>query len=171
MFNHVIVPLDRSELAETALSYARKLVKPGGQLTLISVIEHNDLTASGGLSPSGTVGTGSATISGPGVPTAPPLMLTGKEAQVKSREKLEDYLKQVVYRLQEPGLTVDYSIQEGKAADVIVDEAESLRADVIVMSTHGRSGLSRWLLGSVTQKVVGAAPCPVLAIPNRQLKG
>jgi nucleotide-binding universal stress UspA family protein len=55
-------------------------------------------------------------------------------------------------------------IIEGDVAGAIVDTALSEHADLIVMSTHGYSGLTRWVLGSVTEKVLRSAPCPVLAV-------
>ena len=50
-------------------------------------------------------------------------------------------------------------------SDVIVANARKWRADLIVMGTHGRSGFERWVLGSVTEKVLRKAPCPVLTVP------
>ena len=56
---------------------------------------------------------------------------------------------------------------EGAAADQIVRAARKHHADVIVMGTHGRSGLSRFLLGSVAQRVLPLAPCAVLTVRGR----
>ncbi|MDX2169941.1 MAG: universal stress protein [Deltaproteobacteria bacterium] len=58
----------------------------------------------------------------------------------------------------------------GTAYRSIVAQAKRLRADLIVMSTHGRSGLSHALLGSVAERVVRLAPCPVLTVPARGVK-
>jgi nucleotide-binding universal stress UspA family protein len=51
-----------------------------------------------------------------------------------------------------------------RVAEAIVDEATRIGADAIVMSTHGRGGLSRWLFGSVAEKVLRQAPCPILLV-------
>lgn len=56
-------------------------------------------------------------------------------------------------------------LENGRAHDVIVQRARSHQADLLVMGTHGRSGFNRLLLGSVTEKVVRLAPCPVLTVP------
>lgn len=56
-------------------------------------------------------------------------------------------------------------LKMGDPRDVILDHARALPADLIVMSTHSRSGLERWVLGSVAERVVRSAPCPVLVIP------
>jgi nucleotide-binding universal stress UspA family protein len=55
--------------------------------------------------------------------------------------------------------------QEGRAHEMIVDRAQAQAADLVVMGTHGRSGFNRLLLGSVTEKVLRTAPCPVLTVP------
>jgi nucleotide-binding universal stress UspA family protein len=56
-------------------------------------------------------------------------------------------------------------VDSGQAYGTIVERAENERIDLIVMSSHGRSGLSRMLIGSVTDKVLRMAPCPVLVVP------
>ena len=60
---------------------------------------------------------------------------------------------------------VDVAAEAGEPAAVIVDQASARRADLLVMATHGRSGFDRLLLGSVTEKVLRRAPCPVLTVP------
>ena len=59
-------------------------------------------------------------------------------------------------------------VREGSAAEEILKVAESERPDLIVMATHGRTSVRRLLLGSVTEKIVRTAPCPVLAVPSRE---
>jgi nucleotide-binding universal stress UspA family protein len=54
--------------------------------------------------------------------------------------------------------------EEGRPADQILERAETIKADMIIMGTHGRSGLAHMLLGSVTEEVARAASCPVLTI-------
>ncbi|MBI3059520.1 MAG: universal stress protein, partial [Deltaproteobacteria bacterium] len=68
------------------------------------------------------------------------------------RENFADILSQVTIRAQ---------VEVGVPHKMIVEKAVEERADIIVMSTHGKSGLSRMIIGSVTEKVVGRAPCPV----------
>ncbi len=65
------------------------------------------------------------------------------------------------------GVKVDPLVLEGGVIDSIVEQAASLEADLIVMGTHGRSGFERLLLGSVTERVLRKAPCPVLTVPRR----
>jgi nucleotide-binding universal stress UspA family protein len=65
-------------------------------------------------------------------------------------------------RVQEAGLQGDSAIVEGIPFQVIINTAESMDVDLIVMGTHGRTGLTHALMGSVAEKVVRLAPCPVL---------
>jgi nucleotide-binding universal stress UspA family protein len=65
-------------------------------------------------------------------------------------------------------LQVEVLVQEGPAAEDIFKVAEKKSVDLIVMATHGRTGVRRLLIGSVTEKVVRIAPCPVLAVPSRE---
>jgi nucleotide-binding universal stress UspA family protein len=64
------------------------------------------------------------------------------------------------------GLKMRQLVDAGQPFGAIVDCAEKEGVDLIVMSSHGRSGLSRMLIGSVTDKLLRAAPCPVLVVPS-----
>jgi nucleotide-binding universal stress UspA family protein len=64
-------------------------------------------------------------------------------------------------------MPVDYQIAEGNPAAVILAMARDIAADLLVLGTHGRSGFERWVLGSVTEKVLRTATCPVLTVPPR----
>jgi nucleotide-binding universal stress UspA family protein len=64
------------------------------------------------------------------------------------------------------GVPFDYELAEGGAAAQILNAAETLSSDLIVMGTHGRSGFERMILGSVTEKVLRKAACPVLSVPR-----
>jgi nucleotide-binding universal stress UspA family protein len=57
----------------------------------------------------------------------------------------------------------------GNPTSVIVERAQALHVDAIVMSTHGRSGINRWMYGSVAQRVLALMPCPVLIVPGQNL--
>jgi len=66
------------------------------------------------------------------------------------------------------GLSMRQLVDAGQPFGTIVDCAEKEDVDLIVMSSHGRSGLSRMLIGSVTDKLLRAAPCPVLVVPMQK---
>jgi nucleotide-binding universal stress UspA family protein len=69
------------------------------------------------------------------------------------------------------GLPVDIHVEVGQPFRRILDDAVALCADLIVLGTHGASGLEHLVLGSVTEKVLRKAPCPVLTVPPRSLSG
>jgi nucleotide-binding universal stress UspA family protein len=73
-------------------------------------------------------------------------------------------LEGVVGRMHRPGLTVEGMLRQGPAWSEIVAAANETRADLIAIGTHGRRGLAHALLGSVAEKVVRTAPCPVLTV-------
>ena len=151
MFNNVMVPLDASPLSEIALDYAQGFVTEGGKLTLLTVLTNiNDSMlqfqpAVGNVAPS----------------------KSADEVQDELRNRGEIYLRDVVSRLRTPRPDVELEAQIGNPANTIIEIAQTSKIDAIVMSTHGRTGLSRWILGSVTQKVLNAAPCPVIVIPGK----
>jgi nucleotide-binding universal stress UspA family protein len=84
------------------------------------------------------------------------------------RERADDDLSGVRTALEAAGLTATASTQEGRPADSIVVEAEREPGTLIAMSTHGRSGLSRWMVGSVTDKVLHASRNPLLIVRARE---
>lgn len=163
---HVLVPLDQSALAEIALEYAVSLLHGQGALTLLTVVEKPDNAArsqAGAPSSVSPVFTSTALMRG---------MLALGESQRDRHlwENARSYLEGIANRLENPHLRVTTEATEGLPAEAILETAARLKVDAIVMSTHGRSGLSRWLLGSVAQKIVSAAACPVLLIPHRALQ-
>jgi nucleotide-binding universal stress UspA family protein len=83
------------------------------------------------------------------------------------RAYAQKQLDKLVARAKGAGARVRGLLIEGNAADAIVRAARSKHADVIVMGTHGRTGFSRLLMGSVAQRVVGTAPCPVLTVRGK----
>jgi nucleotide-binding universal stress UspA family protein len=78
------------------------------------------------------------------------------------------YMQRIAKNLQLQGYHVEVEIVQGHPAEVILKLAEEHLVDMIIMSTHGRSGLSRVLFGSVTLKVLENALMPVLVVPNRE---
>ena len=66
-----------------------------------------------------------------------------------------------------PGITIEAAVREGSAAAEILDQAAGMKADLLVIGTHGRSGFERLVLGSVAEKVLRKASCPVMTVPKR----
>lgn len=146
----VLIPLDGSPLAEKALHYAEDLIRHADTITLLMVIELPPVY--------------------PLISPSPPVMVHEmKDHEVQRREAMlrgQHYLEKVAEKLDHAQINIKV-VDTPYAAEAIIEAASEMQADVIAMCTHGRSGLSRWLMGSVTQKVLQAAPCPVLVVPNR----
>jgi nucleotide-binding universal stress UspA family protein len=81
----------------------------------------------------------------------------------------DDTLDQLVAAAKSKGIAAEKRVLAGDAEDVIVDAARDADADLIVMGTHGRRGISRVFLGSVAARVVASAPCPVLTVRERRM--
>lgn len=99
-------------------------------------------------------------------PTLGPLVAYGEaltELEPEgSRERLLEVLHR--FRLSDPKVQVEHRLVEGQGAEEILRQAEEIGADLIVMGTHGRSGLGRLLMGSVAGEVVRNARCPVITV-------
>jgi len=105
------------------------------------------------------------------VPTAAefvPGALTTQELRQQHLKYAEDLVLRAAARLEGTGLHVDTIVREGDPRTEIVDEATDWRADLIVVGSHGRTGLTRLLLGSVAQAVVAHAPCSVEVVRRRR---
>lgn len=91
---------------------------------------------------------------------------TKKGSQSKSLvDEADVHLRSKQVSLRQQGYKVRYRILAGnQIADTIVTEADRLNSDLIIMATHGRGGIKRWILGSVAEKVLHQAPCPVLLV-------
>ncbi|MGH7871968.1 MAG: universal stress protein [Candidatus Binatia bacterium] len=140
MFSKIIVPLDGSKAAEVALPYARSLAgKLHLDIELIAAVDVTELARS--------------------VSAAEGLFLD-RVADDESR-RLREYLSAIASSF--AGVEVGCRVDKGPAADVIINAAAQPET-LINMATHGRSGLNRWLLGSVAEKILRAASGPLLLV-------
>ena len=80
------------------------------------------------------------------------------------KQEAEQQLSALAERARGRGVQVEQHVREGYPATVIVDEATELGADLVVIGTHGHTGLKHLLLGSIAERVVQRAPCPVLTV-------
>jgi nucleotide-binding universal stress UspA family protein len=141
MFASILVPLDGSALAEQAMPYAvAQAERFGAELLLLRILE--PLTGGGSVSPN-----------------------TMEKASQRSRGLARDYLSRVAGRFRDAGVTCRVEVVEGKPYREIVRFAEENDVGLIVISTRGESGLSRWLVGSVADRILRGARVPVLLIP------
>jgi nucleotide-binding universal stress UspA family protein len=86
---------------------------------------------------------------------------------VRQAEEADRHTKAAGERIAAPGLTVETAVQEGDPRSVILDAADDWKADLIVVGSHGRTGLKRLVLGSVAQSVVAHASCSVEVVRRR----
>jgi nucleotide-binding universal stress UspA family protein len=93
-----------------------------------------------------------------------------KQAEEASRTWAQEYLERVAAGVRERGIPVQTKIIEGRPHSGITEYAETNQVDLIVMCTRGQSGLSRWLMGSVADRVVRGADVPVLLVHARKEK-
>ena len=144
MFKHILIPLDGSPFAEKALEYGTSLAKNyGGEVTLLQVL--------------------------------PPAWKAEMKAEIPQGEGLTQEVKTAVVTnyltateeklRQQECCTVNALIMRGSnIAELILDAAKAEHIDSIVMSTHGLTGITRWMLGSVAERVVRHATVPVLLV-------
>jgi nucleotide-binding universal stress UspA family protein len=150
MLKTVLVALDGSTLSEQALAYARDLVCAGGRVVLLSVVDVPDASMYSFY--------------------PVPVVVQDRDHDRAVHELTDQavtYLEALAAQLRVQGIEVACQVEVGEPANAIVEKAKVEQADAIIMCTHGRSGLSKWLFGSVTQKVLGVMPCPVLVVPGK----
>ncbi|HVO92686.1 MAG TPA: universal stress protein [Terriglobales bacterium] len=90
-----------------------------------------------------------------------------KREMTQHEKRLDEFVSQGLTEISAE-VKVRKRVVAGLPYNAIVDCAESEHADLIVMSSHGRSGLSRMLIGSVTDKILRSAPSPVLVVPSHE---
>jgi nucleotide-binding universal stress UspA family protein len=139
MYTRLLVPLDTSDLAEQALPHAEALARCfRAELELVTVIH----------------------VAGDEVPEEGDAL----DEYDPRRLEVQEYLDGLAGRLKEDGLSVSAVIRHGDVAEEIILHATDARCDLIVICTHGRSGLGRWVYGSVADRVLRYSPVPVLLV-------
>jgi len=150
----ILTPTDLSSFSATGVRYACNLAKAlGAEVIVAHAVSTSEFT---------THATSLKITSSP----AEANDLLGKLLEHQKhllRQFCEQHLASV-----SAGFSVQQIVEMGDAHTLIVNWAKDNAADLIVMSTHGRSGLPRMILGSVTEKVLRSASCPVLAIPSHE---
>ena len=92
------------------------------------------------------------------------------QAEQSQKKGAQEYLASVITAAKKDGLKAKSVVSEGNPADAIIEYAEKNGVDLIVMSTHGRSGVTRFAMGSVTDKVIRTAVQPVLVVTPAECK-
>jgi nucleotide-binding universal stress UspA family protein len=144
MYQKILVPLDGSELAECVLPHVESIAKgcgAGGVVFLRVLDTYVSSTVRAYL--------------------AEELM---RQAGERARVIAEEYLDQVASRVQLDGVEVQKQLITGGVAESIAEYATKHGADLIIIATHGRSGVSRWVWGSVADRLLRSACVPVLMV-------
>lgn len=143
MYKRIMLTLDRSGLAEQALPHAVAMAKAfNAELALVMV-----------------------------VPVVVAENAPEFGARVNWDEEVaqdQEYLRGIIARLEEGGLRVTSDLLRGDIAEEILRHAQDRDIDLIIMSTHGRSGMGRWVYGSIADRVLRHAPVPVLLVRSAE---
>ena len=147
MYNHIMVPLDGSELAECVLPHVEALAKGCaiGNITFVRMVERVRAVGGDSFLPEDI----------------------WQRYEVENRAASEEYLSQVTSKLDLGAGSVKTEVMianEGLVADSLADYAKKNGIDLIVIATHGRSGISRWVMGRVADRVLRSASIPVLTV-------
>ncbi len=132
----VVVPLDFSELSYQAIAPAREYVEKISSLKLIHVL--------------------------PPFNQEYPMVMEDPGEDDKRKQTIQNFLRNKLSEMGYEGISIEVKI--GDPSNTIVDYAKEIEADLIIMPSHGRKGVSRLLLGSVAERVVRLSHCPVLIL-------
>lgn len=154
MYKRILGPLDGSKLSECSVEHI-KAIATGckvAEVVLLTVIAEPALAFTEGTSQQA-------------------MLEKAKQREKEANEiqkRAEDYLAKVAGSLRKEGITVQTAVIRPPiahgVADAILEYVRNSNVDLVIMSTHGRSGISRWAFGSVTDRVVGHATAPVLTV-------
>ncbi len=146
MYKKILAPLDGSELSECSLKHVRAIATGCNvpEVVLLRVVEPISSQAIAALAEAGGD-------------------LIARVEKYQQNEA-KDYLSKLADKLKEEGIVTKTVLVQGIAADKILDYAKKNQVDLIIMSTHGRSGVTRWLFGSVADKVLRHSKVPVLIV-------
>jgi len=142
MYTNLLVPLDTSAMAEQVLPYLRHLASAQTTIHLVSVVEPHLYAYA----------------------MAAQERVVQEKLEAVIKNDMEQYLEQIQGQLQDQGYRVARWLAAGDAAQTIADVASKVNADLIAMTTHGRTGLARWALGSVADRVIHIAQQPIFLV-------
>jgi len=152
MYKKIMVPLDGSELAECVLPHVEGFIGgcQVGSIVFVRVVE-----------PAPTKFDDTAAISSSG---REKLIEATRRIEEKRKSAAARYLKGVVDRLKPEGVQLKTEVLIGRVADSLADYTEAGEIDLILIATHGRSGLSRWVRGSIADRILRFSRVPVLMV-------
>jgi nucleotide-binding universal stress UspA family protein len=151
MYQKILVPLDGSEVSECSLEHVKAIASGCHvpSVILVQVIE-------------------------PKYETSSIRVMLGEgfilQAEKREKEDVLSYLNSICEEMIRSGINVEVEVLGGYPADSILDYAEKHGVDLIIMSTHGHSGIARWALGSVADKVIHNSRVPVLMVTAQECR-
>ena len=151
MYEKIMVPLDGSELAECVLPHVEGFIKGCHVSNVVFVRVVEPITA-----PVGNVYVGRE---------------ESRERESTRKSAVKDYLNQIVDRLKHEGTELHSEVLVGRVADSLADYTEKNDIDLILIATHGRSGVTRWVRGSMADKILRYSNVPVLMVRAPGTKG
>jgi nucleotide-binding universal stress UspA family protein len=154
-FKRVLVTLDGSKLAEAALEELFRVVDDNTHIHLLSVATAERIADAASMR---------SILSQPMVASAemwPPIHTAVDPIDIDARRA---YLQKICEWLEQADYQVTYEVRTGDVVETVLSTARS-GFDLLIMATHGRTGIGKVMLGSVTEGVLHRAPCPVLVIP------
>lgn len=147
MYKKIMVPLDGSKLAECVLPHLKAVIKgcESPELVLVRAVEPIAIPYGREM-------------------TRITSMEQFKDFEVHNRVEAEKYLKDIAARLKKAGVTTKTEVIFGKAADALADYVAKNNIALVIIATHGRSGISRWALGSVAERLLRSVCVPILMV-------
>ena len=149
MYNKIMVPLDGSDLAECVMPHVEAIICgfKSKEVVLVRVVDPIRLPAS--------------------VPAHGKFGFTEKDRhqlEENRKQAAKAYLEKVAGSLDIPGTDFNYIVLEGNPANMLTDYATENEVDLIVIASHGRSGVSRWVMSSVAERIVRTSCTPVMMV-------
>ena len=153
MYRKILVPLDGSELAECVFPHVQAIAEGCGaaEVVFVQAVEPVSL-------PSGTWTDGGAVF------TEADAVRARENIDATSQSEASDYLSQLEKKVELKGVKVGTELLKGKVAESLAEYASRNEVDLIIIATHGRSGISRWVWGSVADRLLRSACVPVLMV-------
>lgn len=145
MYNKIMVALDGSRLAECVLPHVKAFIEKYHveNIVFVRIVEPAVIFHSGEY------------------PISPEIL---RESESASKSAAKDYLDQVVNQFKQEGTQLQSEVLTGRVADSLVDFAEKNDCDLMLIATHGRSGVRRWVRGSIADKILHSSTVPVLIV-------
>jgi len=161
MYKTILAPLDGSEYSECSLEHVKAIAKGChvSEVILFIVVEPPQriyALSEDQLSDALETITKSS---------EKPRRAILRKALTKAKADAKKYIQQLAENLKKEGIEVRAVVTQGRPAEKILDYAKRNQVDIIIMSTHGRAGITRWVFGSVADKVARRSTVPVLVIP------